>query len=209
MPKKFLIILSCCLCLTSLIAQNFEGQITYKIVYETKNTQVTDHLWETRLGTLQDYYFKGGNYKVVSNSDLVEWQLYLNKENKIYNKIKNETNVFGTDASIVADSLVTYDVKYDVKAVLGYTCNEITLTCKGGTYTYYYNNQLKLDFNQFKNHEFDNWASFIKLSGSVPLKIVIENNQYRKVMTATAIEQKVLDLSFFAIPPDVNIAKVE
>ena len=101
MFKNFALIFSFTLSFTTLSAQDFEGQISYKVVYETKNTQVTDHLWETRLGTQQEYYFKTGNYKVVSNSQLVEWQLYLNKENKIYNKIKDETNVFGTKDSVL------------------------------------------------------------------------------------------------------------
>lgn len=209
MIKNLIVLLFLAIPISVTYTQNFEGKVTYKVSYETKNPEVTDHLWETRLGTELDFYFKTGNYKVNSNGALVEWQLYLNKTNKIYKKIKDETSVFGTDASMVVDSLVSYETKEEVKAILGHTCKQIILICKGGTYEYHYSNKFKLDFNQYSKHEFDNWASYLKLSGSVPLKIVIENKQYRLVMTAINIEPIPLDDSLFVMPPELKIIKAE
>ncbi len=66
-----------------LLGQDFEGQIVYSNSYISKNPKMSDQQWTTMMGSTQTYLIKGGDYKSVTNGTLLQWQLYINKENKL------------------------------------------------------------------------------------------------------------------------------
>jgi len=46
------------------------------------------------MGSTQEYLIKGGDYKSIANGTLVQWQLFINKDNKLYNKMSNSETAF-------------------------------------------------------------------------------------------------------------------
>ena len=86
--KALIFLLATFLVATS-FGQNFEGKIVYNNFIKSKLPNITDQQFTSMLGSKQDYVIKDGDYKSVTNGSLVEWQLYVNKDNKLYNKMAN------------------------------------------------------------------------------------------------------------------------
>ena len=62
-------------------SQTFEGEIVYSNTYKSKSAQFTDERWTMLLGDVQNYFIKSGDYKSITNGKLMQWQLYINKDN--------------------------------------------------------------------------------------------------------------------------------
>ena len=128
----------------TVFGQNFEGKITYSNSYKNKNPQMTDQQWLSMMGGTQEYYIKGGNYKSVTNGTLMQWQLYINSENKLYSKMSNSETVFWNDGLTNTDSIISVELNKNVIEILGYKCDELILTCKSGIQKYYFNSTLEI-----------------------------------------------------------------
>ena len=116
----------------STIAQTFEGKINYSNAFKSKNPQVTNQQWEQMVGAKQEYFIKDGNYKSVTNGSMSQWQLYVNSQNKVYTKMGNSETLLWNDASVNQDEVLKAEIKENAITILGYNCNELTLTCKSG-----------------------------------------------------------------------------
>ena len=101
-------------------AQNFEGKITYANVYKSKMQNVSDLQFTTMMGTTQEYYIKNGDYKSVTNGSLLQWQLYINNENKLYNKMANSEAVLWNDGAINADEVLKTQLNKNVILIQSY-----------------------------------------------------------------------------------------
>ena len=88
---KLFIILT--ITITTSIAQDFEGKIVYKNTYTSKMPTIPDQQFTAMMGSTQDYIFKEGNYKSSTNGTFFQWQLYIHKENKLYNKMANSATI--------------------------------------------------------------------------------------------------------------------
>lgn len=187
--------------------QNFEGKIFYSNTYKSKNTQMTDQQWTSMMGSTQEYLIKGGNYKSIVNGTLVQWQLYINKDNKLYNKMSNSETAFWNDGSVQGDEVLKVEVNKNVTEVLGYKCDEVILTCKSGVQKYYFNSKLSVDTKLFTNHKFGNWFDYLSQSNALPLKSDIENAQFTLVNIATEIKPVKLDDKEFELPAGIKTDK--
>lgn len=191
----------------TVFGQNFEGKITYSNTYKNKNPQMTDQQWLSMMGGTQEYYIKGGNYKSVTDGTLMQWQLYVNSENKLYSKMSNSETVFWNDGLINTDSIISVELNKNVIEILGYKCDELILTCKSGIQKYYFNSILKVDVSLFENHKFGNWYAFLKESNSLPLKMVIDNAQFTMENIATEVKEMKLNEKDFQLPDNTKTAK--
>ena len=191
----------------TVFGQNFEGKITYSNTYKNKNPQMTDQQWLSMMGGTQEYYIKGGNYKSVTDGTLMQWQLYVNSENKLYSKMSNSETVFWNDGLINTDSIISVELNKNVIEILGYKCDELILTCKSGIQKYYFNSILKVDVSLFENHKFGNWYAFLKESNSLPLKMVIDNAQFTMEKIATEVKEMKLNEKDFQLPDNTKTAK--
>ena len=191
----------------SLSAQNFEGEIIYQNVYQCKIPGLTDEKFTALMGTEQDYFMKGANYKSVMNGTLAQWQLYVPGENKLYTKMSNSDSAFWDDATINPDSVISFSLNKAVIKILGYTCDELILNCKSGTQKYYFNATLGIDPAKYVKHKYGNWYDYVSNSKSVPLKMEMDNAQF--VMTSVAVEIKPskLDNGIFQLPPGIQTGK--
>jgi len=191
----------------TVFGQNFEGKITYSNTYKNKNPQMTDQQWLSMMGGTQEYYIKGGNYKSVTNGTLMQWQLYVNSENKLYTKMSNSETVFWNDGLTNPDSIISIELNKNVIEILGYKCDELILTCKSGIQKYYFNSTLKVDVSLFENHKFGNWYDFLKESNALPLKMIIDNAQFTMENIATEVKEMKLNEKDFQLPENIKMAK--
>jgi len=191
----------------SLSAQNFEGEIVYQNVYQSKIAGLSDEKFTTLMGTEQDYFIKGANYKSVMNGTLAQWQLYVPGENKLYTKMSNSDSAFWDDAAINPDSVISFSLNKAAVKILGYTCDELILNCKSGTQKYYFNTALGIDPAKYMKHKYGNWYDYVLNSKSVPLKMEIDNSQFVMVSVAVEIKPSTLDNSIFQLPPGIQTFK--
>ena len=188
-------------------AQSFEGEIVYSNIIKTKTPQMTDAQWTQMLGARQKYYIKGGSYKSVTNGTMAQWQLYVNKDNKLYSKMSNSETVLWNDASVNAEVILKSEIKKNVEIILGYSCDELTLTCKSGVQKYYYSSKLPVDAKLFENHKYGNWYEFLKNSNAMMLKCMLETPQFVIESTAQEIKPMKLDDRLFSLPEGTKTEK--
>ena len=119
--------------------QNFEGKITYKNEYKSKIPNVPNEQFASMMGTTWEYYIKEGNFKTTTDGTFFQWQLYINKDNKLYNKMSNSAAVLWNDGSVNPDEVIKSELNKGVITILGYQCDELILTCKSGVQKYYFN----------------------------------------------------------------------
>jgi hypothetical protein len=188
-------------------SQNFKGEIVYANTYKSKNPQVTNEQWNLMIGTTQRYLTQDGNYKSITNGKLLQWQLYINKDNKLYNKMSNSETIYWNDGSIQGDEIINIEINKNVEKILNLLCDEVILVCKSGVQKYYFNSSLSVEPNIFINHKFGNWYDFLLKSKSFPLKMIIENDQFIITSTATEIIPKDIENAVFNLPPNTKTEK--
>ena len=191
----------------TVFGQTFEGLITYKNSLISKNPKMTSEQWTQLLGAKQDYFIKHGNYKSQSNGTMAQWQIYIQTENKIYTKSSNSETVLWNDASVNSDEVIKAEIKKNATTVLGYVCDELTLTCKSGVQKYYFSSKLPVDIKLYENHKYGNWFTFLSYSKSLPLKMIIETPQFTMETIATEIKPMKLEDKLFTLPADTKTTK--
>jgi hypothetical protein len=207
MKLKNLAILSLLLSTITTFSQNFEGKITYSNSFKSKNAQITDQQWTSMLGATQEYYIKDGDYKSVTNGTFAQWQQYINKDNKLYNKMSNSETVLWNDGSVQGDEVLKVEVNKNTTEILGYKCDEVILTCKSGVQKYYFNSKLSVDPKLFSNHKFGNWFDYLSQSNSLPLKSIIDSAQFTMESIATEVKPMKLDGKIFELPIGIKTEK--
>ena len=207
MKRTFLLLSILILTATISFGQAFEGIIVYENTYKSNIPQVSDQQWAEFLGTTQEYYYKEGKYKSVFNGDLVQWQLYSQEENKLYNKLANSETAFWNDGNEPGEEVIDVKVNKGVIEVLGYLCDEVVLSCKGGVQRYYYNSELAVDASLFSNHSFGNWYDYLSQANALPLKSIIESEELTTESIATAVNPIKLDDSEFELPAGIKTEK--
>lgn len=206
MKKTFTIIIAV-LTTVAVFGQTFEGKIVYANTYKNKNSKMTDQQWTSMLGSTQEYFMKGGDYKSITNGTFMLWQLYINKDNKLYNKLATSEAVLWNDCSVQGDEVLKVELNKNVTEVLGYKCDELILTCKTGVQKYYFNSQLFVDTKLFTNHKFGNWFDYLSNANALPLKYSIETAQCVVESVAIEVKPMKLDKALFELPVGVKTEK--
>jgi len=190
---------------TALHAQ-FEGEIVYKNKYQSKIPAVSDEQLTSMLGTETRYNIKGGNYKTICNGSFLQWQLYVNKDNKLYNKFAMSESLLWNDCNANADELVKTEIRRSVLTILGYDCDEIILTGKKLTQKHYFNSKLKIDAKAFSKCKLYSFDKYTELTHAIPLKSIVELDQFTLESEAVEVKAMKLDNKFFELPADVETA---
>jgi hypothetical protein len=197
----------CILSISSSYGQTFEGKIVYANKYKSGVPNVSDQQFDSMMGTTQEYFIKGGNYKSAMDGTLMQWQLYVNKDNKLYTKMSNSPAVLWNDGAVYQDEITKTELNRNATEILGHPCDELIMISKAGTQKYYFSSDLKVDRKLFENHKFGNWNRYILESGALPLKISIENAQFTLECIAVEVKAMALDDKFFELPVDSKIEK--
>jgi hypothetical protein len=181
-------------------SQSFEGKIVYQNLYKSKLAGVTDDQFTTMLGSKQEYFIKGGDYRSNSNGSFLQSQLYVNRENKLYSKMANSETFLWNDGAVNTDAVLKTELNKAAIEILGFKCDELILTCKSGVQKYYFNSKVAVDPKLFINHKFGNWYDYLLSSKSLPLKIVIDNAQFTMESIAIEVKEMALEKSVFELP---------
>jgi hypothetical protein len=205
--KKILTIALTILTVATVFGQTFEGRITYQNSFKSKLPNMKDEQFNSMMGTKQEYYINGGDYKSVTNGTFSQWQIYINKDNKLYSKMSNSETVLWNDGSANPDSIIKVQLNKGVTEILGYKCDELILTCKSGTQKYYFNSKLGVDAKLYANHKYGNWYDYLKKANSLPLKMIIDNQQFTMESVATEIKPMKLDDKEFKLPENAKTGK--
>ena len=188
-------------------AQNFEGKIVYQNTLKSKIAGVSDQQFGEMLGTKQEYMIKGGNYKSVSNGTMMQWQLYINSDNKIYNKMSTSPAILWMDAATNPDTVINAEINRNATTILGYQCDELILTCTSGVQKYYFAGKLNVDAKLFENHKLGNWSEFMSRAKALPLKMIIDSPQMNLESVATSVTPMKLDDKDFQLPAGSRVEK--
>jgi len=180
-------------------AQNFEGEVVYSNHFTSKIQNFTDEQLGTMIGTKQEYFIKDGNYKSFLNGQSVTMQLYDYRTNRLYNKTVKTDTLYWFDASINTDGVISFEIKRNADTILGNQCDAIIMKTQTGITTIFYTTQYKVDSKAFVNHNYSNWAFFTLKTGALPLKTIIETDQFKMVSTATEIKPMKLGEEYFNI----------
>jgi hypothetical protein len=184
----------------SVNAQTFEGKIVYQNSYTSKLAQLTDAQFNAMMGTTQEYFIKAGNYKSVTNGTYLQMQLYIQADNKLYNKLATSDTVYWMDGKKDNDPIIRYEILKDEQEVLGVKCNVIVVESKSGKTTYYFNSKYAVDPNLYRDHKFGNWSFLMEKTKSLPLKFVVDNAQFKLVSVAIEAKEEKLDPTLFKLP---------
>ncbi|TKC00676.1 hypothetical protein [Pedobacter cryophilus] len=212
--------------------QSFEGTLTY-----VANLEVSKKLEEMGMskkiildkmrseGSWSDTIrtsYKQGDYYNLTNNNPRTWAVYKSETNKIYSMQDGA----GSDICTVTDASVDLEFKMTGKMphiykldstaiVEGVKCNIVRVKWKSGVYDYYFNStKLTVDPLLFTTHIYDGWAEFLKISKSLPLKIVKSTNGMMEVtMTLVSIKPEAIKDELFSIPTlvpdnDLNFLKL-
>jgi hypothetical protein len=187
--------------------QSFEGEIIYHNTYKTKLNNVTDREWNDNMGTMEEYIINDSNYRATTNGLLFEWQLYNNKDNKIYTKMSNSEYIYWNDGSVDEDSVLKVEVNKSDTEILGYKCDELILTCSTGTQKFYFNSKLYINARCFAKHKFGNWFEYLDIANAVPLETIIDTEQFTMVSTAIEIKSIRINNKEFKLPEGAKTVK--
>jgi hypothetical protein len=188
-------------------AQSFEGKVVYHNTYKSKIASLNDQQLTSMMGNTQDWYIKDGDYKSETDGTFAKWQLYINKDNKLYSKLANSEAILWNDGAANADSVISVELHSNVVEILGYMCEELVLNCKSGVQKYYFSTKLPIDSKLYLNHKYGNWYSYLSKSNAVPLEMIIETAQLTLISIATEIKRMKLDQAMFVLPTGVRITK--
>lgn len=191
-----------------IFAQNFEGKIVYQVSYKSKSPSLTEEKLKAFTGMQHEYFVKNGNYKtVVSAGAMIQWQLFVPQDNKLYTKYANSETILWNDVSINQDSVLSFQLNKEAAEVNGNKCDELILTCKSGVQKYYFNATLKIDPALYINHKYGNWYDYLSKARALPLKYIFDMAQFTMESIASEIMPMRLDDALFKLPADAKTAK--
>lgn len=170
MKKSLILTITLCLSCLGLFAQNFTGTIIYANTYTSKMRNVQSDQLTALMGTQMTYYVDGGSYRSDLNGTLMQWQLYVPTDNKLYTKMASNESVFWNDAAEANDEIISTEVHPGAATILGYKCDELVVNCKSGQQKYYFSSKLPMDPKLLTKHNYGNWAAIIAKTKAIPLK---------------------------------------
>ncbi len=187
----------------------FEGEIIYQNSFQSKNRTISSEQMRVLIGDEQMYFIKSGNYKSLTNGASITIQLYIGETNRLYNKTSRSDTLYWFDANVHSDAIVRYELIKNKEKILGEDCDALILKTQGGQTTYFYTSKYPVDFAKYQMHNYRNWNYYLAKAKSLPLKIVIDNEQFKMESIALKIEAKQLPDEFFALSADIPIKKMK
>jgi len=217
-----------------LFGQSYEGTLVYKTDFQFQISEkmakmgITEEMMEEKMkqdGSWTDSIktsYKQGDYITYTNFSPQSWSVYKQLTNKLYSFQDGEASDICTvtDVSIDLEFQMTGNKptvqKLDtIVDIDGRRCEIVRVQWKTGTYDYYYDSSfLKVDSKLFENHIYDGWADFLKISNSLPVKIVKSVKSLATVsLTLIRHTEETTDRKLFEIPElipdkDLNLIKV-
>lgn len=194
----------------------FEGFIAYKNELLSPNTQViSDSLYQEKIKPsfggvpyfVQKYYYKGKYYKsvmTINGANIL--QVYNPNDLKLYwwsEKSEDATYVLSDEKNDEIKEIKKLD---DEETVLGEKCKKLTIIGTNSITTYWYSpNKYKVNYEDYKTHNYSNWNEYLKLTGSLPLKYDVRTKTLHILSTGIEVKSEKIEDSFFDLPKFKNV----
>lgn len=205
--KKTLITLCLSLYCVVAFAQSFTGTVVYNNTFKSKIQQATDQQFSDMMGSTQTWVTDGVTYRADMNGSLMQWQLYVPADGKLYTKMSNSPEAIWNDVTVNPDEVLSSEIHPGVAEVLGYKCDELILNCKTGVQKYYFSSKLSLDDKAYTKHQYGNWYAYLSKAHAVPLKIIIDSQQFSMESVATSVKPGMPEKNLFALPAGLVTTK--
>lgn len=194
-------------------SQNFEGTLVYENDIEiaekfskqfgmTKEKMMeSGQFFEETLTT-----YKNGNYLSKPNKGKIK-VIYLSDRNEILTLDKKLDLVPAIKAEIdleteLKEKSPKITVEQTDEIILNIKCSKVIVEWETGTYEYFFNSDyLKMDYTLYSNHKYDMWSEYLKLSNSLPFKIVKRIDGMTTItMTLKEIKEHSVNDKIFKLP---------
>ena len=138
----------------------------------------------------------------------MQWQLYVPEENRLYNKMHTTDVIYWNDGAENKDSILSLQTVRHADTVLGYPCDKLILTSRGGRQEFTFNTKAApVEAALFARHKLAYWYEMIQQSHALPLKYTLDNPQFTITGTAVSITPQTLDDAMFSLPLDSKTEK--
>lgn len=201
--KKYLLILLLApitLSTTPILAQNFEGKITFSITYEDIPLEMEGY--ESMMPKEMTIKLKGSNSRmeqsmsmgstvnIYNGNDKENYTLFDMAEKKI--AIKMTEDEIDKEKSAAPTPKITY--LKETKKIAGYTCKkvEIKMTDSSETTTVFYTDKIQTE---------ETTEQFKGLKG-FPMQYEVYNQGIKTIMTATVVTKEDISNSEFTVPSE-------
>ena len=180
-------------------SEQFEGKIVYDMIMKDNTGEVGDDMMSSFMGNELTYYLKGNQYKTVTNGLFKITQVYTGGDT-LYNIIQGTDMLFWIDVTKNPYELIEYNFKKNAKKINGKKCNLITIKTSKDYTEYYYDSDLKLSYENFKNHKYGFWNLYLEKTGSIANKTINEDSEIYLELTIKEIIEEELSNALFEIP---------
>ena len=197
MKVVFFIIVS--LITTPIFAQHFEGKIVFHNSYKSKSVETPSEYLSQLFGSIHTYEIKKENYKLSSNGELLQWQIYLRQENKLFTKLAAADKLGVKDLDKDAEKVQNAVVNRKSVEILNHLCDEFIIQCKKSTQKYYLDSSLNINPEIFKTSKFNYQLAFLLKNQIVPLKMEIEDNMGFCESIAVEVKVEKIDENIFVM----------
>lgn len=205
MKKILTLLLFHCIIPSAFAQKSFEGEVVYSIDFISRNPKISNKQFRNMFGDSMHYYMKGSNYKSTFNGTFSQWEIYINKDRKIYNKVAPKDTALWHDVTYNHDTIYKIELKKNDTSILGYKCNKLIFICKSGIQIYYYNSRFFVDPKLYINHQEGNWYAYLEKAKAIALKEVMQRKSYIFILTATSVSAKKLEDNIFTLPPHLPV----
>lgn len=187
--------------------ESFEGKITYQVRYHSRIPNVSSDQLSEMMGTEQQFYYKAGNYRSAVNGTTMEYVLYIADSSKMYMKMANMDLLMWTDATKETDEILHTQLNKNIDTILGFVCDELIIKAKNSTHKYYFNTAFSINPTESFNHKASNWSAYLSASKALPLKMIIETEQFIAESVAVQYKKEPLAASIIKIDPSLKIVQ--
>lgn len=186
----------------------FEGELISKIKFEIKDsTKRAVYFSKSNPSQATEYFKQGSSFITYDKGDTYTY-LYLQPENAVYQNRWSGDTLYKFDCNKQGRQILNYSIEKNAAVLLGISCNKLEVFFEGGSSTYFYNEQaLKINPSWFIKLTYVNWDTISKILQSIPLKTVIERNDYRITSTVESFKEAKIDDTFFKISKTAIIVK--
>ena len=185
------------LVVSDVLAQAFEGQISYSNSYQSDSRAMPNYKLTELFGSSHSYFVKNRDYKLVSNGTLLEWQIFSSENQKLTTKLRPIETSETSKIRDKDDVVKKVDVLRNAVKILDVNCDEFIVSCKRGTHKFYLDSKLNIQASMFIDGEFNRWFAFFSQKGIIPYKMVVDGEMGLFESTAIEITEKSIDENIF------------
>ncbi len=185
---------------------HFEGSIHYKMTYtDLKGVDITRKV-AAFFDQEHHLYVNELNYKVLNERGQYV-KLFQGAHNAYFFFNRDNTAYKIDQTSKTTQFIKVYEVS-DVDTILGYPCKAVKVDADFRAYIYFYNPDIKIDIEPYKNYNMEEWNAYLKASGgALPLRVITIDirSKFIEDKRAVKVAPKELLVSDFDFPKSVRL----